>query len=114
MDKTLRQLEAGRDLARLFGGKDRSDGVGQLALGLWFAEKLKGELPFAAELKDRVSQAGQQCGGIRQGQAVAETTPCSTCRTARRSAKYTLQRLTTSHMPSTQYARVPALARRPL
>jgi hypothetical protein len=48
IDKTLRQLEAGRELARLFGGKDRSDGVGQLALGLWFAEKLKGEFALCA------------------------------------------------------------------
>ena len=42
-DKMLRQLETGRDLAKLMGGKDRVDGVGQLALGLWFAEKIKGE-----------------------------------------------------------------------
>lgn len=42
-DKMLRQLETGRELAKLMGGKDRPDGVGQLALGLWFTEKLKGE-----------------------------------------------------------------------
>ncbi|ORY27685.1 hypothetical protein BCR39DRAFT_537919 [Naematelia encephala] len=40
-DKTLKQLETGRDLAMLLGGKDREDGVGQMLLGLWFAYKLK-------------------------------------------------------------------------
>jgi hypothetical protein len=35
-------LETGRDVARLMGGKDRSDGVGQVSLGVWFAYKLKG------------------------------------------------------------------------
>ncbi|ORX36451.1 hypothetical protein BD324DRAFT_580804 [Kockovaella imperatae] len=40
-DRTIRQLETGRELARLMGGRDRPDGVGQLALGLWFAQKLK-------------------------------------------------------------------------
>ena len=40
----MKQLETGRDLAHLMGGKERPDGVGQLALGLWFAEKLKGKM----------------------------------------------------------------------
>lgn len=41
-EKTLKQLEAGRDVARLLGGAERPDGVGQVLLGLWFAVKLKG------------------------------------------------------------------------
>lgn len=41
-DKILKQLETGREIAWLMGGKDRDDGVGQVALGLWFAVKLKG------------------------------------------------------------------------
>jgi hypothetical protein len=41
-DAYAKQLEAGRDLARLIGGKGKADGVGQLVLGLWYAEKLKG------------------------------------------------------------------------
>lgn len=42
IDALLDQLETGRHMASLMGGKDRSDGVGQLVLGLWFTEKLKG------------------------------------------------------------------------
>ncbi|KAK4685187.1 hypothetical protein P7C73_g4969, partial [Tremellales sp. Uapishka_1] len=41
-DRTLLQLETGRELAQLIGGKDRADGVGQVSLGLWFLVKLKG------------------------------------------------------------------------
>lgn len=37
------QLEAGRHMVSLMGGKERPDGIGQLVLGLWFTEKLKGE-----------------------------------------------------------------------
>ena len=40
-EKQLQQLETGQELAKLMGGKDAEDGVGQLALGLWFAEKLR-------------------------------------------------------------------------
>lgn len=41
-ERMLRQLETGRDIACLLGGKDRDDGVGQTVLGLWFAVKLRG------------------------------------------------------------------------
>ncbi|WWD16802.1 hypothetical protein CI109_101234 [Kwoniella shandongensis] len=40
-ERMFRQLETGRDIARLLGGKDRPDGVGQTILGLWFAYRLK-------------------------------------------------------------------------
>ncbi|KAK8861295.1 hypothetical protein IAR55_002114 [Kwoniella newhampshirensis] len=40
-ERMLRQLETGRDISRLLGGKDRADGVGQTVLGLWFAYRLK-------------------------------------------------------------------------
>jgi hypothetical protein len=37
----LRQLETGRDISMLLGGKDREDGIGQTVLGLWFAVNLR-------------------------------------------------------------------------
>ncbi|WVQ94355.1 hypothetical protein IAU59_001434 [Kwoniella sp. CBS 9459] len=40
-ERMFRQLETGRDLAKLMGGKDREDGVGSVILGLWFALHLK-------------------------------------------------------------------------
>nr|XP_019049917.1 hypothetical protein I302_00337 [Kwoniella bestiolae CBS 10118]OCF28847.1 hypothetical protein I302_00337 [Kwoniella bestiolae CBS 10118] len=40
-DRMYRQLEAGKEVAKLMGGKDRADGVGQVLLGLWFAYRLK-------------------------------------------------------------------------
>lgn len=39
----LRQLETGRDISKMLGGKDRDDGVGQVVLGMWFARRLKGK-----------------------------------------------------------------------
>ncbi|WVF66742.1 hypothetical protein IAT40_001484 [Kwoniella sp. CBS 6097] len=55
-DRMFRQLETGRDLARLMGGKDREDGVGSIILGLWFALKLKNH--FRQEgLHDLVAKA---------------------------------------------------------
>lgn len=51
-NKIRRQLETGRDLAKLMGGLDQPDGVGQLALGLWFSEKLKGESGASTTLSD--------------------------------------------------------------
>ncbi len=41
-DRQLKQLESGRDVARLLGGKDREDGCGLLPLGLWYNVKLRG------------------------------------------------------------------------
>lgn len=41
----LRQLETGRDISKMLGGKDRDDGVGQVVLGMWFARRLKGKCP---------------------------------------------------------------------
>ncbi|KLT39373.1 hypothetical protein CC85DRAFT_251330 [Cutaneotrichosporon oleaginosum] len=43
-DRQLKQLESGRDIARLLGGKDRADGCGLLPLGLWYNTKLRGRL----------------------------------------------------------------------
>ncbi|RSH94344.1 hypothetical protein EHS25_004147 [Saitozyma podzolica] len=40
-DRILKQLETGREIAAQMGGKDREDGVGLVALGLWFGVKLK-------------------------------------------------------------------------
>ncbi|WVQ83509.1 hypothetical protein IAT38_005650 [Cryptococcus sp. DSM 104549] len=40
-ERMFRQLETGRDIARMLGGKDREDGVGQIILGMWFAMRLK-------------------------------------------------------------------------
>ncbi|OCF42525.1 hypothetical protein I317_03641 [Kwoniella heveanensis CBS 569] len=40
-DRQFRQLETGRELARLMGGKDKADGVGSVILGIWFALRLK-------------------------------------------------------------------------
>ncbi|WWC59919.1 uncharacterized protein I303_102481 [Kwoniella dejecticola CBS 10117] len=40
-ERMFRQLIAGRDLAKLMGGRDRPDGVGQVVLGLWFNYRLK-------------------------------------------------------------------------
>ncbi|WWC98854.1 hypothetical protein V866_005747 [Kwoniella sp. B9012] len=40
-ERMYRQLETGKELAKLMGGKDRPDGVGQVILGLWFAYRLK-------------------------------------------------------------------------
>lgn len=40
---TLRQLETGRDISALLGGKGRTDGVGQAAFGIWFNQRLRGE-----------------------------------------------------------------------
>lgn len=40
-ERQIRQLEGGRAMARMFGGADRSDHVGQTALGLWFEVQLK-------------------------------------------------------------------------
>ncbi|WVQ77813.1 hypothetical protein IAR50_007503 [Cryptococcus sp. DSM 104548] len=40
-ERMHRQLETGKDIARMLGGKDREDGVGQVVLGLWFARRLK-------------------------------------------------------------------------
>lgn len=37
------QLEKGRALARAMGGLDRPDGVGNGALGIWFAHRLSSE-----------------------------------------------------------------------
>ena len=45
----LRQLETGRDISMLLGGKDRADEVGQTVLGLWFAVKLTGQSISAQE-----------------------------------------------------------------
>jgi hypothetical protein len=42
-ERVLKQLETGREIAMLMGGKEREDRVGQLALGLWFSIKLKRE-----------------------------------------------------------------------
>lgn len=42
-DRILKQLETGREIAAQMGGKDREDGVGLVALGLWFGVKLKRE-----------------------------------------------------------------------
>jgi hypothetical protein len=42
-DRILKQLETGREIAAQMGGKDRQDGVGLVALGLWFTVKLKRE-----------------------------------------------------------------------
>ena len=55
VERILLQLETGRDLAGLMGGKDRSDGVGQLALGLWFAQKLKGIFGFLKTCGDELT-----------------------------------------------------------
>ncbi|ODN98018.1 hypothetical protein I350_07660 [Cryptococcus amylolentus CBS 6273] len=52
-----RQLETGKDIAKMLGGKDRPDGVGQVVLGWWFARRLKefyrqeGAAEAAAEAK---------------------------------------------------------------
>ncbi|KIR58032.1 hypothetical protein I314_05997 [Cryptococcus bacillisporus CA1873] len=40
-ERMLRQLETGRDISKMLGGKDRDDGVGQVVLGMWFARRLK-------------------------------------------------------------------------
>ncbi|KJD99786.1 hypothetical protein I311_06631 [Cryptococcus gattii NT-10] len=40
-ERMLRQLETGRDISKILGGKDRDDGVGQVVLGMWFARRLK-------------------------------------------------------------------------
>ncbi|WWC87569.1 uncharacterized protein L201_002459 [Kwoniella dendrophila CBS 6074] len=40
-DRMYRQLETGKELAKLMGGRDRQDGVGQVVLGIWFAYRLK-------------------------------------------------------------------------
>ncbi|WWC68929.1 uncharacterized protein I206_102865 [Kwoniella pini CBS 10737] len=40
-ERMYRQLETGKELAKMMGGKDRPDGVGQVILGLWFAYRLK-------------------------------------------------------------------------
>lgn len=40
-ERMLRQLETGRDVSKMLGGKDRDDGVGQVVLGMWFARRLK-------------------------------------------------------------------------
>ncbi|GMK54396.1 hypothetical protein CspeluHIS016_0109820 [Cutaneotrichosporon spelunceum] len=40
-ERQLKQLESGRDIARLLGGKDRADCCGQLPLGLWYSIKLR-------------------------------------------------------------------------
>ncbi|OCF58359.1 hypothetical protein L486_04392 [Kwoniella mangroviensis CBS 10435] len=40
-ERMYRQLETGKELAKLMGGKDRPDSVGQVILGLWFAYRIK-------------------------------------------------------------------------
>lgn len=40
-ERQIRQLRGGQEMARSFGGLDRSDRVGQTALGLWFALQLE-------------------------------------------------------------------------
>lgn len=42
-ERQLKQLESGREIAHLLGGKDRADGVGQLPLGMWYNNKLRGQ-----------------------------------------------------------------------
>jgi hypothetical protein len=64
-ERVRSQLETGRDIARLMGGKDREDGVGQVSLGIWFAYKLKGEL--VSDIADcRNASPGRECGGTRE------------------------------------------------
>jgi hypothetical protein len=41
-ERQLKQLDTGRHVANLLGGRDRPDGIGQPILGLWYAVKLKG------------------------------------------------------------------------
>lgn len=41
--RILSQLEAGRDIAASMGGVERSDGVGQGSLGMWYATRLYSE-----------------------------------------------------------------------
>jgi hypothetical protein len=40
-ERQLKQLESGRDVARLLGGKDREDSCGLLPVGLWYNVKLR-------------------------------------------------------------------------
>lgn len=49
VERTVKQLETGRAIAKSMGGKDREDGVGQASLGQFFAVKLKSELVITRE-----------------------------------------------------------------
>jgi hypothetical protein len=42
-ERVEKQLETGKELAKSMGGIDRSDGVGQGSLGVWFSRKLSSE-----------------------------------------------------------------------
>lgn len=46
-ERQTRQLEAGHRLAQMLGGKDRTDGVGQPVLGLWYSVKLREQYRLA-------------------------------------------------------------------
>ncbi|BEI80128.1 hypothetical protein CcaverHIS002_0106570 [Cutaneotrichosporon cavernicola] len=61
-DRQLKQLESGRDIARLLGGKDRADGCGQLPLGLWYSTKLRDHYRLDGRFDDeKAAAADAEC-----------------------------------------------------